>query len=211
MEQTAQIVELLKKADEVTLQAFLPLKWIQEHGNKFSLLTTGPERSADATGPQLAIAGAKSEIRVELADTDDILHSANPAVSNALPEWHLYSTVTGEAIRDSVVSTEAIRKAEVKKDAEEVNEDDLVQYYSSLSSEPPTKQAKIESETTAAVAVGINGSTEAVESPASKKPDGIYVSVAGRKVLLSEVTDEDKDLMTEKEYADYYEAYMSQQ
>lgn len=197
MEQTAPIVQLLKQADQVAIPAFLPLKWMAEHGSKFTLLSSLAEGSADASGPQLAVAGASSEIKVELADSDDILlRNANQPSSKALPEWHLYSTVTGEAIRDQkAIEAESALETDSKHANESVQdeEDDLAQYYSSLASqepeEPPKKQAKI-------------------DEPVSGE---IYVSVAGRRVLLSAVTDEDKDQMTEKEYADYYEAYISAQ
>ena len=194
MEQTAQIVQLLKQADEVTLTAFLPLKWMQEHGAKFSLLSAGADGSTDAQGPQLAIAGAKSEIRVELAESDDVLLKANQPASNALPEWHMYSTVTGEAIRDSKTAIDQTPEAEKSQETVEIVEDDLFQYYTSLASasEPPSKQAKLSEN----------------ESASSQE---VFVTVAGRRVLLSQVTDEDKDQMTEKEYAEYYEAFMANQ
>ncbi len=194
MDQTAQILQLLKQADEVTLTAFLPLKWMQEHGSKFSLLSSGIDGSGEAQGPQLAIAGAKSEIRVELADSDDVLHKANQSTSNALPEWHMYSTITGEAIRDTTSTNSQTHDAKNTETAGGVAEEDLVQYYSSLveSDQPPSKQVKIEPQ---------------IAEPSSE----VFVFVAGRKVVLSAVTDEDKDRMSEKEYAEYYEAFMAQQ
>lgn len=200
MEQTRLIVELLKKADEISIPAFNPALWLEQNSSKYSLLAT--ELGKEDEGPQLAIAGANSSesqlsVSVELADEESVkTSSAASSVSTPLPEWHMYSTITGEAIRTTTINTENV-KEKVKAVHEIVDSTDVVNYYNQMTAdedlpESPKepKQPKLSSET--------------------EEPSPIaLVMVAGKPVPLDQVTEDDKDKMTEEEYTQYYEVYMS--
>lgn len=209
MEQIRLIVELLKKADDITIPVFNPALWLEQNAAKYSLLTTELGND-DETGPQLAIAGSNSSdtqlsVSVELADDDSVKAAAAAAassVSNPLPEWHMYSTITGEAIRTAGQS-ENSTKEQVKTINNDViditdDQDDIVNYYSQMAAdEEPSesskqvKQVKLIPETTDSSA--------------------ITVMVAGKRIILDQITEDDKDKMTEEEYTQYYEIYMSTQ
>lgn len=200
MEQTRLIVELLKRADEISIPAFNPALWLEQNSSKYSLLAS--EIGKEDEGPQLAIAGANSSesqlsVSVELADEESVkTSSAASSVSTPLPEWHMYSTITGDAIRTTNISTENV-KEQVKAVHEIVDSTDVVNYYSQMTvdedlSESPKepKQPKL--------------SIESVEPH-----ENLFVMVAGKSVPLDQVTEDDKDKMTEEEYTQYYEVYMS--
>lgn len=203
MEQTRLIVELLKKADEISIPAFSPTLWLEQNAAKYSLITMDTADQED-NGPQLAIAGANSpetptmSVSVELADEETVKAAATAAtssVSNPLPEWHMFSTVTGEAIRTGAESTvkEHVTSAKEVVDITD-DQDDIINYYSQIAGDeeptPAAKQAKL--------------STESEPSTES-----IAVMVAGKPIPLDQITEEDKDKMTEEEYTQYYEIYMA--
>lgn len=205
MEQTRLIVELLKKADDITIPAFNPALWLEQNAAKYSLLATELGKE-DENGPQLAIAGANSSetqmsVSVELADEDSVkaAAAASSSVSNPLPEWHMYSTITGEAIRSSG-HAESNAKEQIKAVSGVADisddQDDIASYYSQMAADEEdspsklSKQVKLTHETESAI---------------------ISVMVAGKAIPLDQVTEDDKDKMTEEEYTQYYEIYMSNQ
>lgn len=204
MEQIRLIVELLKKADDITIPVFNPALWLEQNASKYSLLVTELWKD-DENGPQLAIAGSNSSesqisVSVELADEDSVKAAAAAAassVSNPLPEWHMYSTITGEAIRTAGQS-----ESSAKEQAKTVNEvidvtddqDDIVNYYSQMAAdEEPSESSK---------QVKLTPETES---------STINVMVAGKPIPLDQITEDDKDKMTEEEYTQYYEIYLSTQ
>ena len=212
MEQTSLIIELLKKADDITIPTFNPALWLELHGSKFSLLNTNEN---DEDGPPLAIAGSNSgtlnleqSVSVELVE-EGAPNPASSSVSNPLPEWHMYSTVTGEAIRSSntVVDknqTDVLkRKLETSIDieADEVeNHNELFNYYTQITAEeeqnnlsPSSKHSKLD-----------------LENQVESKLNKFEVSIGGKLVPIDQITEEDKDRMTEEEYTKYYEVFMSQ-
>ena len=148
MEQTKFIVELLKEADKISIPAFNPVLWLDQHAAKYSLLVDDGEEDR---GPQLAIAGANSsetqiKVSVELADEETLRGStaATSATSNPLPEWHMYSTVTGEAIRSTertITSTAPIKDNDV---IDSDDQDDIVNYYTQMADEEDIIREKAE-------------------------------------------------------------------
>lgn len=211
MEQTRLIVELLKRADEISIPAFNPALWLDQNAAKYSLLV--PETGNDDDGPQLAIAGANSSntqisVSVELADEESVKAAnvaASSSVSNPLPEWHMYSTITGEAIR-SVGQAESVKEQAIKSVNEVVDitddQDDIVNYYSQMAADEEIdkqpKQPKLSPET-----------EPRIQESSASASESTLVMVAGKPVPLDQITEDDKDKMTEEEYAQYYEIYMS--
>lgn len=207
MEQTRLIVELLKKADEISIPAFNPALWLDQHAAKYSMLIG--ENDND-NGPQLAIAGANSSdtqlsVSVELTD-EESLRAATSSVSNPLPEWHMYSTITGEAIRSTGTPDNSSASAHAKEQAQAAAleakndntdyQDDIVSYYSQMAADEesePLPAAKL---------------TKLTES---SQESTVFVTVAGTQIALDKLTEDDKDRMTEEEYSQYYEIYMSTQ
>lgn len=214
MEQIRLIIELLKKADNITIPIFNPALWLELHGSKYSLLNTDEN---DEDGPQLAIAGSNSglsnlqqSVSVELAE-EGALNPASSSVSNPLPEWHMYSTVTGEAIRSSNIVVDDKSQADVLKrnnietsieiEANEVEDrNELLNYYTQMTAEeeqnslsPSSKHSKLD-----------------LEIEVESKLNKFEVSIGGKLVPIDQITEEDKDRMTEEEYTKYYEVYMSQ-
>ena len=213
MEQTRLIVELLKLADDITIPAFVPSAWLEKNASKYSLLAT--EGNEEDGGPQLAIAGANSvetkiNVSVELAD-EESLRAATASVSTPLPEWHMYSTITGEAIRQNNVNVnETVRASNDSKDVIDItgtdDQDDIVSYYTQIThdtqeteqeQEPSLKMPKLQD-------ASVNIKSESTESASST-----VVFVNGKPIPLDQLTEDDKDKMTEEEYAQYYEIYMS--
>lgn len=222
MEQTRLIVDLLKLADDITIPAFVPSAWLEKNASKYSLLAT--EGNEEDGGPQLAIAGANSvetkiNVSVELAD-EESLRAATASVSTPLPEWHMYSTITGEAIRHNNVNlNETVRASDDSKDVIDItgtdDQDDIVSYYTQITKdtqeteqeqEPSLKMPKLQD-----ASVNIKPEpAESTESTESTKPaSSTVVFVNGKPVPLDQLTEDDKDKMTEEEYAQYYEIYMS--
>jgi transcription initiation factor TFIIE subunit alpha len=202
MEQTRLIVELLKKADDITIPAFNSALWLEQNAAKYSLLATELGKE-DESGPQLAIAGANSSetqisVSVELADEDSV-KAASSSVSNPLPEWHMYSTITGEAIRSSG-QAESNTEEQIKAVSEVVDisddQDDIANYYSQIAADEDDSTSKLSKQ--------VKLTPEMVSSI-------ITVMVAGKAIPLDQVTEDDKDKMTEEEYTQYYEIYMSNQ
>lgn len=200
MEQTRLIVELLKKADDITIPAFIPSAWLEKYASRYSMLAEGDEEG----GPQLAIAGANSieaqvNVSVELSD-EATLRAATGSVSTPLPEWHMYSTITGEAIRvQSNSNNNAISGVNSNISKEIIiaittdDQDDIVSYYTQMAEdEPSPKSSKLHEE-----------QSETVIST------NLIVFVAGEPVPLDQLTEDHKDKMTEEEYSQYYEIYMS--
>lgn len=216
MEQTRLIVELLKKADDLSIPAFNPAAWLEQNAAKYSLLVDSEGKGDD--GPQLAIAGSNGstdapiKVSVELAEEDGISVSSS-VTAKTLPEWHMFSTVTGEAIRSSTV-TNAVKDNlsnntvnVIDSDTEAEDQDDIVNYYSQIATSTNTSEETQKSE---------NLELDSAEQPPSKQPklsepvNNIKtVLVAGRPVPLDQITEDDKDKMNEEEYAQYYEIYMS--
>lgn len=211
MEQTRLIVELLKKADDITIPAFIPSAWLEKHASRYSMLAEGSEEG----GPQLAIAGANSietkvNVSVELSD-EATLRAATGSVSTPLPEWHMYSTITGEAIRVQSGSTTTASAASAKDSGENVidittdDQDDIVSYYTQMAEDEPSPKVSKLQETPK------EGEAAAAEplTSSSINPSNPIVLVAGKPVPLDQLTEDDKDKMTEEEYSQYYEIYMS--
>ena len=199
MEQTRIIVELLKLADDISIPAFIPLAWLEKNASRYSLLTDGDGED----GPQLAIAGANSietkiNVSVELAD-EESFRAATASVSTPLPEWHMYSTITGEAIRSQNTNIDSTSTSDSKGDIIDIttieDQDDIVSYYSQMTEqEPSPKLPKLQE----------------IEIPKeSSDSTPTIVFVAGKPVHLDQLTEDDKDNMTEEEYAQYYEIYMA--
>lgn len=198
MEQTRLIVELLKKADDITIPAFIPSAWLEKHAARYSMLTEWEEDS----GPQLSIAGAnaietKVNVSVELSD-EATLRAATGSVSTPLPEWHMYSTITGEAIRvQSGNNTGPTTTQDSKENVIDIttdDQDDIVSYYTQMTEEeePSPKLPKLQK-----------------EDEKLQESNNPVVFVAGNPVPLDQLTEDDKDKMTEEEYSQYYEIYMS--
>lgn len=209
MEQTRLIVELLKKADEISIPAFNPALWLDKNAAKYSMLVE--DKSEEDSGPQLAIAGANSpetqlNVTVDLVD-EESLRAATSSVSNPLPEWHMYSTITGEAIRHTESNAEITGTKEQVKDnviEESGDKDDIVNYYSQIAADKVTtvnSEEEVENDEPAAKL------TKLTTEPSKT----IYVTVAGTQIPLDQLTEDDKDRMTEEEYSQYYEIYMSNQ
>lgn len=206
MEQTRLIVELLKKADEISIPAFNPLLWLEQNASKYSLLLLDGNERDQENGPQLAIAGANSStcqltLSVDFAEDSEI-KDANASVSTPLPEWHMYSTVTGEAIRHhhSDSTSPQLKQEESSLISGNSDQDDILNYYtqvagteSDLDTTSSSKQPKLDSD------LHINTN---VSNP--------VVLVGGCEIPLDKITEDDKDKMTEEEYASYYEIYMAQ-
>lgn len=209
MEQTRLIVELLKRADDITIPVFNPALWLEQNAAKYSLLATEVGKEDD-NGPQLAIAGSNSSehqisISVELADEDTIkatAAAASSSISNPLPEWHMYSTITGEAIRTAGQASETNTKEQVKTVNEVADitddQDDIVNYYSQIAADEEEE-------------IGDAKQSKQVKLTPEIDSKTVTVMVAGKSVPLDQITEDDKDKMTEEEYAQYYEIYMSTQ
>ena len=198
MEQTRLIVELLKKADDITIPAFIPSAWLDKNSSKYSMLTDGDDGDGKG-GPQLAIAGAnaietKVNVSVELSD-EATLRAASGSVSTPLPEWHMYSTITGEAIRlqnSNFTSSTTTITSESKGDVIDIAEDDqddIASYYTQMAEEEPSPKLSKLQETL---------ETAPNASSSSSNPT---VFVAGKPVPLDQLTEGDKDKMTEEEYS----------
>ena len=206
MEQTRPIVDLLKLADALTIPAFNAHRWYEQNQQKY--ITLGvmahgiPADGASAAQfdslatPPTELPGSSTDrlqVTVELAATAQEPEPDSQATAS-LPDWHLYSTVTGEAIRPST-STDHAHGASAPPGPPASTNEDILQYYQNLlqqdlpsasPEEPPAKLARAEPVTAA-----------------------VLVSVAGELKPLPDITDDDKDRMTEDEYAKYYEACMS--
>lgn len=214
MEQTRLIVELLKKADEISIPAFNPALWLDQNAAKYSMLVG--DANDDDNGPQLAIAGSNSSesllnVSVELAD-EESLRAATSSVSNPLPEWHMYSTITGEAIRHvgaSETSGAVHAKEQLQGDVDVMEDsgdkDDLVSYYNQMEAEGVQIEAESDEPASKQIKLAVSETTSTTQSTA------VLVTVAGVQIPLDQLTEDDKDRMTEEEYAQYYEIYMSNQ
>ncbi|EJU02443.1 hypothetical protein DACRYDRAFT_22084 [Dacryopinax primogenitus] len=145
MAQTRWIIEDLQKTDEITIPRLNVQQWLAEHA--VAKLET------DADG--LAIAGEGStaqsthvQIQMSLDQDDAQVKKAREEVAvaqrqhNALPEWHLKSTISGAltslgaASARSTTSTAAAVQvngnADRKPEQNEVYASDLDRYYASL-------------------------------------------------------------------------------
>ena len=207
MEQIRLIVELLKKADDITIPIFNPALWLEQNAAKYSLLVSELGKD-DENGPQLAIAGANSSesqisVSVELADEDSVKAAAAAAassVSNPLPEWHMYSTITGEAIRTAGQS-ESSAKEQVKTVGDVIDitddQDDIVNYYSQMAADEESSES--------------SNQVKQVKLTPETESSTITAMVAGKPIPLDQITEDDKDKMTEEEYTQYYEICMLNQ
>ena len=220
MEQTRLIVELLKRADDITIPAFNPALWLEKNASKYSLLDDTDRDNQDNNGPQLAIAGANSStaqittLSVDFVEDSEV-QAADSSVSTPLPEWHMYSTVTGDAIRQhhNIDPSAQINRNKSKLESQEESldkkasdRDDILNYYTQMAGEELDIEDDMEEESTTSKQPKLeNTETESVTVEAAP-----VVLVAGCPIALDQITEDDKDKMTEEEYTRYYEIYMSQ-
>jgi len=145
MAQTRWIIEDLQRTDEITIPQLNVQQWLAEHA--IARLETD--------GDGLAIAGEgstsqSSNVQIELSlDQDDAqVKKAREQVAdaqrqhNALPEWHLRSTISGDltslgaaTTRSSTNSAAAVHtngSADRKPEQAELYASDLDRYYASL-------------------------------------------------------------------------------
>jgi transcription initiation factor TFIIE subunit alpha len=238
IEQTNHILRLLRRIDEFHIPRFDPIEYLKAR-DSIDLQVTSPK---DSSSDVSSISGRSFELRVAGADAKEkelqveILSTNIPEAEtrNEMPVWHTHSTVTGQQIQGSIVSTASPESAASTLSASKETTD-YVKYYEAMQMNPMSIPKKPRTEalesnesikkSPQAEEVPDNFPTEETlegtptEGMLEKSQKGKVskdcqaeettpmVSVQGVIKPLSTVTDDDKNNMTEEEYQKYYEAY----
>lgn len=206
IEQTNDILRLIKKLDSVELAKFN----VEEHlrvADSFELALTGDDdeeislacssiaRSSSSSSIELPIASSiKRPFEVEIRNEPVM------TLRNDLPQWHTHSTITGQqvdtpSVRQSKRSMHSIDKTIAGYETIDMSN---VQYYEKAESSA-AQNIKTEAEEQV---------YEIQDTTASLAP-AITVMVQGVAKDILTITDEDKECMNEEEYQKYYEVFMS--
>lgn len=202
-EQTNPILRLLKRLDDVALLKFDPQEYLSNREN-FEL---APSTSlGNENGPELRMAGESNKKVGELQV--EIMPSGPNRIIHAMPVWHTHSTVTGEQVKE-VKANIPVNQKTFKDLSEPV--DDYVKYYEKINNstfaEQGSKRPKTKVDSTTIISNDlIDGCGERTPSPSEEIST---VKVKGVLKNIHDITDEDKNSMTEEEYQKYYEAFMA--
>lgn len=198
VEQTNYILRLLKKMDDMQIPRFNPVEYLKSK-ESVEISASSVESTGEmlrAKSPELKVAGADSkstEIQVEILSGRA---STSDRQKHEMPIWHTHSTVTGQAVREKSSSITISHGISSAKQEESI---DYQKYYEAVPLQPVSvKRSKIED-------------APLIESSESIIPSGTapLVPVGGTLKSIHEITDEDKNNMTEEEYQKYYEVFMS--
>jgi hypothetical protein len=200
IEQTDGILRLLKRLDEVTLPPFDPEGYLKQR-ESFEIV----EKEA-----ALKMAGSEASKPLQV----EIVSEKAKELKNEMPEWHSHSTITGKQVKSAYASSLLSAGA----------------YAASAPSLTAAADAYVRSyEASASAGAGagagagtsINGSYDGLpeakrfraeqesEIPAQMRKFQVMVAVQGVLKNIHEITDADKDLMTEGEYIKYFEEFQS--
>ncbi|PJF16447.1 Transcription initiation factor IIE subunit alpha [Paramicrosporidium saccamoebae] len=218
-------IEYLKARDSIDLQVTSPKDSISD-----VLSTSGKS-------VELRVAGAdakEKELQVEILSTS----VPESETRHEMPVWHTHSTVTGQQVKGSVVSIASPESISSTLAASKETMD-YVKYYEAAQMNPMSLPKKSRTEMTvpespklvqtgtlkssptdAKIAMTTDLTTNVptdvtkdvttdVTKDATTSLQSPMVSVQGVLKPLRNVTDDDKNNMTEEEYHKYYEAYMA--
>lgn len=195
MEQTAPLIRLLKKTEDIVIPLFNPVEFLRQR-QAMASLSAANEAAGDGkltANPEIGTSTASAtKIRVQIDEQEP------SKVIHELPSWHTHSTVTYEQIVASplhVTQTDATSTVSLTLTTES---EAIQQYYNTLQS-------------TSSTSLPIKRALEEIEAEeaASEPEEELMVTIGGITKPLSQVTDEDKAAMTPDEYAAYYEVYMA--
>lgn len=185
MEQTAEIIKLLKKTDHLSIPKFDPHLWIDEAAKIAIQETTLAEISNAMEEPKVIQNAFNVQVSLGL-DNDQKDIKSTPSI----PHWHVHSTVTGERLTSSNLQQNT-RESDLE------NTQDKTMYYEKYYTQLAQQQ-------TDHVSI-----SEPVESSTKHIDSNVYVTVAGEKISLKSITDVDIDKMTPEEYEEYFNTLRS--
>lgn len=215
-EQTIRIQRLFKKLEETIIPPFDPIEYLKSR-EAFELAASPSSSAEEVAGLRVAgsdpVKSPEASIQVEIASEGERERRGKPVYE--MPVWHTHSTITGQQVKgEQPASGSAMFSASTTlphaKSVEvasleyqrfyEASQSVLAASAGSLPNHHLAKRSK--SEETVSRVAGPGG-----DEPSSAE---LFVSVQGVAKRLEEITDDDKNNMTEEEYQKYYEAYMSQ-
>ena len=184
IEQTDSILRLLKRLDDATLQPFDPEGYLKQR-ESFEIV----ERDA-----ALKMAGSDASRPLQV----EIISEKGKGLGNEMPEWHSHSTITGKQVNLTCVSSLlSAGMHATSAPSLTANADTYVKSYeanASYDNLSKVKRPKMEQEPEISTSV--------------KKPQ-VMIAVQGVLKNIYEITDADKDLMTEEEYIKYFEEFQT--
>lgn len=202
-EATAPIRDALKAIDGARLPTINVVAWIAQNVATESVAAVGDG------------SGAARRVGVVIGEVDDSAAKRDAEAQrkqNAIPTWHLESTVTGE--RTTLGMSNAARDDEepeaVVNDTQQDEDDALKAHYANMDDDEYEDEDMDEAELEQPKPE--TGEPSPEETPVDTPGDGtpaaaeVTVMVNGVPKLLSAVTEADEEMMTPDEYQDYFDA-----
>lgn len=206
VELTNPITRLLKRLEEMEISPFDPEDYIQTRAG-----IVDETSLADVGYSMIRVAGSDDrgsrkqdgdDVIVEFVDPNE--KAAPKPTAHALPDWYTRSIVTNQSAASAIsrsASDSAAASAEsvrAKDPSVDYFADEYIRQYEAIS----IKEAPYYSPMIPVASVGERSSSANVV---------VTVTVKGLEKSIDDVTEEDKNEMTEEEYQKYYETYMSVQ
>lgn len=216
MEQTNLILRLLKRLDTAYLPKFDPSEYLRtrEAFKIVSPLESADEDTPSSASSKITVAGSRPEpvfpkIQVEIADF------AQKPTRHVMPEWHTHSTVTGlqsshAPLRQAAPSTSEAHQRGGSEDAIR-----YIQHYESYHSSAVTRgesdkrPRSQEQEHDPSSALATKPESTATATATLTPNTNVQIAVQGVMKNILEITEHDKNAMTEEEYQRYYEEFVA--
>lgn len=185
MEQTVEIIKILKKTDHLSISKFDPYLWIDEAVKIAIQETTLAEISNAIEEPKFIPSALNVQFSLGL-DNDQKDIKSTPSI----PHWHVHSTITGERLISPNLQQTA-------KESNFESIQDRTMYYEKYYTELSQQQ------------VDHVPISEPIQSSTKQVDFNVYVTVSGEKISLQNITDADIDKMTPEEYEEYFNTLKS--
>ena len=216
MEQCSLLIELLRKTENIVFPHFDVIRWIESNPDSLSiqmpssLQSSASDQAVSSKGGLSENADQKEDLKIDIdIRTDDRPSKSvakEPSFDNSLPLWHRQSTVATSTANKSFDNKEPSIDIPVPRDTQ-----------------PPViiaqKYSQIHNATIATNFVPSEISQTANQSSSLQKEvtkqiqeeDDIMIGVCGVPKPFSQITEDDKNRMTEEEYSKYYQIFMETQ